>query len=461
MRRPVVAQKASSSGRQSTSTWRRGRVGSMSSAPASAARAAACCSRMPSRSLRSATHIQIMVTTITRGHQHEAAAAHADHVGGDAEHDRQREPAQAADDADDAADHAHAGRVVVGQAAVDAGLAEALRQADDEDQHREHRQAHPDVDRDVALDRVDDHRRGRIAQQEHAGEADPHHPPGDRVAAPLVRRPAAQRADRPGGQVEQDGQERGGGQRQPVLADVVLGQPQRHRHERAEHEVVGEPEAPDAQVEQRHQLLAQLGTAPDGRVLAVQRVLGGQEPEQHRHHQHRDGVDLGHHPPRRRGGGRDDQRGDELGERGARVAGAEDAHRRALPLLAEPGRRVGDADRERAAGDADEQSQHQVLPVLGRVGQHPGGDHHGEHLQEVHDPPAVAVGQDAQRQAHQRAGQDGGRHQQAELGLVEIELRLDLDPDDREHHPDGEVHRKGERAHRQCRDLLAAESRLG
>ena len=199
---------------------------------------------------------------------------------------------------------------------------------------------------------------------------------------------------------------------------------------------------------------------PYGRVLAVQRVLGRQEPEQDRHHQHGDGVDLGHHPPRRRGGGCDDQRGDELGERGARIAGTEDAHRRALPLLAEPGRRVGDADRERAAGDPDEQPQHQVLPVLGRVGQHPGGDHHREHLQEVHAPPAVAVGQDAQRQPYQRAGQDGGRHQQAELGLVEIELRLDLDPDDGEHHPDGEVHRKGERAHRQRGDLLAAEARL-
>ena len=89
MRLPVVIQKPSSSGLQSASTCRRRRVGSMSSAPASAARAAACCSRMPSRSLRSATHIQIMVTTITPGDQHEAAAAHADHVGGDAEHDRQ------------------------------------------------------------------------------------------------------------------------------------------------------------------------------------------------------------------------------------------------------------------------------------------------------------------------------------------------------------------------------------
>ena len=183
----------------------------------------------------------------------------------------------------------------------------------------------------------------------------------------------------------------------------------------------------------------------------------GQEPEQDRHHQHGDGVDLGHHPPRCRGRGRDDQRRDELGERGTRVAGAEDAHRRALPLLAEPGRRVGDADRERAAGDPDEQAQHEVLPVFGRVGQHPGGDHHREHLQEVHDPPAVAVGQDAQRQPYQRAGEDGGRHQQAELGLVEIELRLDLDADDGEHHPDGEVHRKGERAHRQRGDLFAAE----
>ena len=66
MRRPVAAQKASSSGRQSTSTWRRGRVRSMSPAPASASRVAACPARMPSRSFLSATHIQIMVTMITR-----------------------------------------------------------------------------------------------------------------------------------------------------------------------------------------------------------------------------------------------------------------------------------------------------------------------------------------------------------------------------------------------------------
>ena len=65
IRRPIVAQKASSSGLQSTSRCRRGRVGSMSSAPASAARAAACCSRIPSRSFLSATHIQIIVTITT------------------------------------------------------------------------------------------------------------------------------------------------------------------------------------------------------------------------------------------------------------------------------------------------------------------------------------------------------------------------------------------------------------
>ena len=394
------------------------------------------------------------------GHQHEAAAAHADHVGGDAEHDRQREAAQAADDADDAADHAHLGRVVVGEAAVDARLAEALRQADDEDQHGEQGDAHADLDGDVALDRVDDHRRGRVAQQEHAGEADPHHPPGDRVPAPLVGRPAAQRADRPGRQVEQNGQERRGGERQPVLADVVLGQPQRQRHEGAEHEVVGEAEAPDAHVEQRLQLLAQRDARAGSGVLAVQRVLGGQEPEQDRHHQHGDGVDLRHRAPRAGGGGGDDQRGDELGERRPRIAGAEDAHRRALPLLAEPGRGIGDAHRERAAGDPDEQPEHQVLPVLGGVGQHPGGDHDSEHLYEIHDAPAVTVGQYAQRQPYQRAGQDGSGHQQAELGLVEVELRLDLDADDREHHPHGEVHGEGERAHRQRRDLLAADSGL-
>jgi hypothetical protein len=162
--------------------------------------------------------------------------------------------------------------------------------------------------------------------------------------------------------------------RQAVFADVVLGQPQRQRHEPAEYEVVGQTEPPHPGVEQAASSCSPSmgrGRLLSGRVpFSCSGSAIGEEPEQHRHHHHRHGVDLGHHLPRAKGG--NDQRSDELGQRGAGVARAENAHRRALPLLAEPGRGVGDADGERTAGQADEQAQNQVLPVFGRVGQEPG-----------------------------------------------------------------------------------------
>ena len=284
---------------------------------------------------------------------------------------------------------------MIGQTAIDAGLAETLRQADHEHQHGEQRDAHGQIDRDFALDAMNHQRGGRIAEQEQANQADPQHPPSHGVAAPFVRGPAAQGADRAGRQIEEDGQERGGGQRQTVFADVVLGQPQRHRHERAEHEGVGQTKAPDPGIEQGGELLAQgrTGAVLVGALL-VQRVGIGEEPEQHRHRHHGDGINPGDHLP---GAERpDDHRSDELGQRRTGVAGAEDAHRRALPLFAEPSRGVGDADREGATGQPDEQAEHQILPVLGGVGDQPGRDRHQEHLNEEHDPPAVAVGQQPQ-----------------------------------------------------------------
>ena len=345
---------------------------------------------------------------------------------------------------------------MIGQTAIDARLAEALRQADDEDHDREQHDTDPDIERDIVLDAVDGQRGGRITEQEQANQADPQHPPGYGVAAPFVRCPAAQGANRPGRQVEEDGQECGGGQRQAVFADIVLGQPQRQRHERAEHEGVGQAKAPHSRIDQGQQLLAQgrAGAVLIGPFL-VQRVGIGEEPEQHGHRHHGDGVNLGHHLPG--AGGSDDQRGDELGQRRPGVAGAENAHRRALPFLAEPGRGVGDADRERTTGQPDEQAQDQVVPVLGGVGDEPGRNRHQEHLDEEHDPPTVAVGQEAQRQAHQRAGQDRGGHQQAEFGFVEIQFSLDLDPNDGKHDPHGEIHREGHGVHRQHGNLFLLE----
>ena len=50
----------------------------------------------------------------------------------------------------------------------------------------------------------------------------------------------------------------------------------------------------------------------------------------------------------------------------------------------------------------------------------------------VDDAAAILVGPDAEDEADQRAGQDRRADQQAELGLVQPEVLLDLDADDRE-----------------------------
>ena len=54
--------------------------------------------------------------------------------------------------------------------------------------------------------------------------------------------------------------------------------------------------------------------------------------------------------------GDQDERREEFCDRGADIARAENAERRALLLGRIPARNIGDADRERAAGDADEQA---------------------------------------------------------------------------------------------------------
>ncbi|MNO74266.1 hypothetical protein D3C76_652600 [compost metagenome] len=174
-------------------------------------------------------------------------------------------------------------------------------------------------------------------------------------------------------------------------------------------------------------------------ALGVRRIGVGAEPEQQRSDQHRHRVDLRHHPPAE---GDHDHRRHQVGDRRPGVTGAEDAHRGALALLLEPRRGIGDAHREGTAGQADEQSQHQVVPVLAGEGQAVDRDRHQQHVHEEHDAPAEAVGQQTERQADQRAGEDRQRDHQAELRLTQAEFLLDADADDREHRPYGKVHRE-------------------
>ena len=64
----------------------------------------------------------------------------------------------------------------------------------------------------------------------------------------------------------------------------------------------------------------------------------------------------------------------ELGHRRADIAGAENAERGALLLRRIPARHIGDADRERAAGDADPERGDQELNVSMGVNQQEGRD---------------------------------------------------------------------------------------
>ncbi|MNP26919.1 hypothetical protein D3C76_1198020 [compost metagenome] len=144
---------------------------------------------------------------------------------------------------------------------------------------------------------------------------------------------------------------------------------------------------------------------------------------------------------------RDQRRSEELGHRRTGVAGAEHAHGKTLVLLVEPLGDVGDAHRERATGQADEQAQHQELPEGRGEGDHVQRQYAGQHQQEEHDPSAKAVGQKPQGQAHQRTGQHRRGGQQAKLGFIEGQQFLDRNPQHSKHHPDHEAHGEGQGTH--------------
>ena len=184
-------------------------------------------------------------------------------------------------------------------------------------------------------------------------------------------------------------------------------------------------------------------------------VVIGEEPERDRGDQHRRGIDLRHHLPAEH---HHQRGGHELGDRGARVAGTEHAHREPLVLTLEPARAVGDADREGAAGEADEEAGDEELPVLGGVADEVDRQYGAQHQHEEDDATAVLVGEHAERQANQRARQHRGGREQAELGLVEGEDFLDRDPDHREQHPDSKTNGESGGAHHEHGHLLKLAS---
>jgi hypothetical protein len=271
------------------------------------------------------------------------------------------------------------------------------------------------------------------------------------MRAVLVAQPAADRAQDAARQREARRQQRRGADVEAELADVVLHHPQAQGDVAAEDDRVVLAVLDDGRILQGVQLVGEADVARH----EVRRVAGAQHPEQQHRSEHDGGVDLRHHGPAE---GHDQRRRDELVDRRAGVAGAVDAHRKALPVLREPARDVGRADRERAAGQADEQADHEEVPERRGVGHQPDRRHRARHQQRHHDAAAVLVGPDAERHADQRSGQHRRGRQQAELGGVEAQRLPDRDADHAEHHPHHEAHGECERAdqqHRQRLTLLA------
>ena len=373
----------------------------------------------------------------------EAGGVDAGQIEERAEDDRQHEAAEAADHADKAADRTDVVGIVDRDVLEDRGLAEAHEEAEHEDRDHERHEVHlrREGDRPVlAVDHVVGRRIGQHQQDDHREAERPvHHRPR---AAPVREVPAIG-AEQAGREREGRRSHAGGADVDAVDVDQIVRQPQRQRHEGAEHEEIVEREAPDLQVPERRQLLRDrrplARLAPCHRI----RVVPGDQPEDHRHRRQRDRPDLRHRLP---APGDHHQRGEELGHGRADVARAEDAERRPLLLLRKPVRDVGHADRERPAGEADAERRQQEGGVAVGMGQRPGRRGGQKHLRGEHHPPAELLGPDAEDQPRERAGQHRGRDQQAELRLAQAELRLDLDADDREDRPDREAEGESQRA---------------
>ena len=337
---------------------------------------------------------------------------------------------------------------------VDGRLAERHEEAEHEHQHGERHHAHGQREFDRPVDSAHDVGGRRIGQQERAHDRHAERQVHDRAGPDPVGQPAADDAKQARRDRVHRRDQAGRADVETVGADQVARQPQRQRDERAEHEEVVERKAPDLQVPQRLELLEErLGLRAAGTPLRVARIVLGQQEVHDRRGREHAGPDLRdrvpapcHHDQRRR----------QLGHRGADVARAEDAERGALFFPRKPLGDVGDADCERPAGDAHQQCCEQVATVGRHRRQEPGCGGGAEHDPGEHDAAADLVGPDAERQPAQRAGQDGRGDQQAELRVVELQLLLDLQADDRKDRPDCEADRERERAAPQRNLLVAA-----
>ena len=239
-----------------------------------------------------------------------------------------------------------------------------------------------------------------------------------------------------------------------VDVDEVVRHPKRQCDESAEDEEVVEREAPDLQVPEGRELLRQRrGFSPGLAAFDQFGVVLGQKEEQNADDCEPCRPDIGDTVP---AVGDHDEGSDELGDSRADVARTEDAQRGPLVACVIPAADIGHADDERPAREANAKCCDQVHDVAVRQRECPCGQRCQDHLAGEHQPPAVFLGPDAEKQAGYRSGQNRGGDQKAELGVIQAKLGLDGDTDDGKDRPDRETGGEGDRAQTQGARLIGA-----
>ena len=161
------------------------------------------------------------------------------------------------------------------------------------------------------------------------------------------------------------------------------------------------------------------------------------QEKNHRHGQQYGGINLGDALPADR---KQDEWRTEVGDRGAHVAHAENAERRALPFRFVPAGYVCNADCERAVCQSDTECRHEKQSVGFDEGEQQGGDRRSHHQDGKDEPPAKLVRPNSEQESAERSGQNRRCDQDPELGIAEAEILLYLDADDRKDRPDREAY---------------------
>jgi hypothetical protein len=219
------------------------------------------------------------------------------------------------------------------------------------------------------------------------------------------------------------------------LADLELvvevgGQEAGQADEAAEGDDVDQAEGPAVLLEQAADVLAK------ALVLDVRRLLGHQRHHQHGQ-QHGGGGDAVHGLPaellRQR-------RREQHGQHGAAVAGAGNAHGQALVLGRVPARTQRQRHAEAGAGDAQQHAhgQHRVVAVDQEEAEAQRRDDQ-RHLHQRGVLAPDVLRQHAERETHQRTGQDGHRDHETLLCRRQAEALADEGRHGAVQHPDGKA----------------------